>query len=141
MARPLWPPELPKILRDGYSDRRIDQRTWPNRESGGAPRLSGSANLREIQGFLWMPHIWQRFRLERFFEEEISRGAKSFIIADPIRHSIPVLTSGGVPALTHDGTPILLSCWRRARFAPGGIEWSVVGVIHRASFTLLIYDK
>lgn len=140
MALPQWPSELPHILIAGYSDHRIDDRMWPNRERGGAPRLMSSANLREMSVNIAM-YNWQRARLERFWIRETSCGAKTFIIADPIRHRIPVLVSNGSPALMHDGKQILLSCWRRARFGQGGISWSLVGVKPIASFTLVIYDR
>lgn len=67
-------------------------------------------------------------RFERWWREDLKRGALPFLAPDWARDGWPLLTPDGTPLLTPDGTPLLVSAWRiHMASAATRPEWRVLG--------------
>lgn len=131
MTLPVFPPELPRPSRQGYQVALGDGRT-KRREDAGPPnvrrRFSAVADMVSLQITVTRAGL---ARFQRFYDEELGKGSRPFLMPDPGSDGWALLTDEGDPLLTEEGAPILVSeTWiciigQTPAWVPVGVEWRV----------------
>lgn len=109
MALPWYPTTLPAPLRQGAQLARGDGRV-PGREDAG-PRSTRRRFSAVVDTFS-MTTVLYRHELatfDRFYNEDIVKGALPFLMPDPFTDGWPLLTDEGIPLLTDEGVPLLMA--------------------------------
>jgi len=136
MSVPQFPPELDRPLRDGFSlDDGETRRLFQPDAAPLVPRARYSSAARPVA----MTLILDRNQLaifDRFYNDELGRGARVFIMPDPTTEGWPLLAADGAPLLTADGRPILLAGTWLCLFGKSLPSRRPVGVSFSVSFTL-----
>jgi len=137
MPMPVYPPELPNPLRDGYQYALGDGR-FRSPADTGLPNMR--ARFSTVPDRVDFATILDQFRYGIFWKfvvEDLKRAALPFIIANHIEDGRPLLDEDGIPVLDEDDVPVLVSSNKVAVFdqmpviRPRGIDWHV-------SFTMLV---
>lgn len=138
MAIVSWPAELPShMLRDGFAVDYPDARAVPAVDAMfGAGRNRRTREVMPVTAAFRFTAA-QRARFWRFWKEDLDGGRKAFKVVDQINDGASVLTSGGLPLQTSDGTPIVATAYWRCRFADRPREASF-GKQWRVDVSLLV---
>jgi len=120
MALPTFPALLGKPVQPGFSRRRGDRRLSTRMASGHfkVRGLASQAPMAVAASYLWDARQLDRF--DRFFENETAGGTLPFLMPDPMRTGLKLLTDAGLPVLAPaslGGAPLRLAHWWLARFA------------------------
>jgi len=105
----VWPSTLPRPLRDGYSEQRLDARLSKGGEAGPPGwRRRWSSVAQKVAMVLDIPRsILGDF--ERFWIDDLSEGTLPFWMPAPTSDGWPLLSPAGTPVLLPDGRPLLVS--------------------------------
>ncbi|GJD73340.1 hypothetical protein [Methylobacterium goesingense] len=138
---PTWPADLPqRVLADSFSETLADGRLRTSTETGmGKSRLRFSSAPKPLAvAFKVDPD--QKARLERFWIEEIARGALPFLIQDQTKDGLAMLTDDGLQLLDDAGQPLLISAWWLVMIGEGPPVFTTRnrGMTYTAAFPLMV---
>lgn len=135
---PVWPTELPRPMRPGFSFGAGDGRLR-TRSDSGPPRVA--RRYSQVPDLVSMTFDFSRAELaryDRFFADEIRKGTLPFLMPDPTTSGWPLLTDDGVPLLTDEGVPLLLEDTWLVMLADEMPRRSVAGVRFRLELSLAV---
>ncbi|MGD9862849.1 MAG: hypothetical protein AB7S99_06525 [Pseudodonghicola sp.] len=138
MTVAVWPDTLPRPLRDGYSEQRLDARLGKGGEAGPPGwRRRWSSVARTVAMVLDVPRaVLGDF--ESFYEHDLSEGSLPFWMPAPTLDGWPLLTPGGAPVLLPDGSPVLVSARWLCLMGEGTPTIAPKGVRFRVSFSVTV---
>lgn len=134
MSVPIWPSELPRPTRSDFSATSQEARIAKQADTGPPgyrPRFSSVARPISLAVILSRS---QKGRFDRFYIEEIKRGAAVFWMPDPVTDGWPMLTAQGEPVLTADGRPVLVAAQWLCLMGPPPVETIYGQVEFKISF-------
>ncbi|MFG1413473.1 MAG: hypothetical protein ABII76_16775 [Pseudomonadota bacterium] len=116
MSIPYWPADLPqRVLRDGYSESLPDGRLSRPMEKGPSKTRRRGIGIKQVAAGIVVT-MDEKFRLERFWNEETDGGTLPFFIPAQTGDGQGILTDGGFSLLDADGHPILTTSWWLVKF-------------------------
>lgn len=134
----VYPSELPPPLQDDYQQARGEGRYRSNADAGPPNVRTRFSAVADTVAFSTMLDRAERARFDRFYIEEIKRGALPFYLPDPGTDGWAALTYDGEPILTYDGDPVLMAeswlCLMGARLP----VMTVIGLSWRVSFEVTV---
>ena len=137
MTVPVWPTDLPKPLRAGYSQERQDTRL--RKASGGPPgyrrRFSSAARLVTLSIEVTRA---RKAIFDNFYVVETVHGSKPFQMPDPTTDGVALLSGDYLPILTSEGEPILLSAQWLCLFGEQVPSERLIGGRFEISFSVAV---
>lgn len=132
MAIPVWPEALPiSFIRDGYEGSFADGRERAPAEFGPADIfLKTSASVTPIKGRIVVDRSGLAL-LKRFWNVDLRRGRRRFILPDQEQDGAVLFDSEGAPILDSAGEQIVaVSKWLvqfvdPPSYSPFGVQWAV----------------
>ena len=118
MAVPEWPDSLPqRPMTDGYVETLRDGRLRSAMEIGPGKMRRRYTNAARPVTLNFVLTTVQRFRLDRFWDEDTYGGTLPFYIPDPARNGAQIVTSDGAILTTNDGSVVTVRARWLALFA------------------------
>lgn len=109
MTLPSWPAALPRPNRQGYQASIDDPRLARAREAGPPGyRRRWSSVARQVALVIDLSRT-KKAVFDQFYEITTGFGSMPFWMPDPVTDGWPMLSAGGLPVLTGDGAPLLMS--------------------------------
>lgn len=132
MSVPVWPAELPRPNRSGFSRSKGETRRITKPDQGPPrTRRARSKNADTIQMTITVSRDGLAV-FDAFFEDVLGGGSLPFLMADPETDDWPLLGADGVALTDETGQPLLVASTWVCMFgeqlpvsAPAGVEWQV----------------
>ncbi|WP_146592200.1 hypothetical protein [Puniceibacterium confluentis] len=138
MSIDVWPADLPLPGRSDYSQSWQEARLARPADAGPPSyRRRTSAVARPVTLSMRL-YRSQKAVFDQFYADTVCYGAKPFTMPDPTTDGWPLLSAGGVPVLTEEGTPILLSAQWLCLFGDTSPQVRVDGLRFRVSFSIWV---
>ncbi|AEQ50745.1 hypothetical protein [Pelagibacterium halotolerans] len=136
MSLPVWPTELDFILREGWQRQLGDGRRSLPGEQGVSRTRRFTSKASDVVTLVLILTDDEDARLDRFYYEEVDRGAGLFLIPDFARDGRPILGQDLEPLTDESGAPLLIAATLVCKFGNGLPSRTAVGADWRVQFNL-----
>lgn len=133
-----WPKELPRPMREGYQYSNGEGRLKKRNESGPPGYRGRFSSVADDVNLTLDISRNELARFDRFYNEQVSKGAKQFLMPDPTTSGWPLLTADGAILTDHLGRPLLLEKTWLCFFGDALPSKSVIGNRFRLSFQVSV---
>lgn len=135
---PVWPTDLPKPTRD-YQAQVIDPRRKRSTDAGvsGYGRKFSLAGKKVSLSLILSRSQKQVF--DRFYEQDLDFGTRTFWMPDPVSDGWPLVTAEGEALLAPDGQQLLMSAqWLCLMGDEPPVEGPLKGLLFPVSFSVVV---
>lgn len=109
MSVAVWPSELPRPTRKGYSAADQDGRLQRNAETGPPGYRGRFSSVARMVSLSVIVSRSEKGVFDRFWSDSIQRGKRAFWMPDPVSDRWPLLAEDSRSLLAEDDTPLLVS--------------------------------
>jgi hypothetical protein len=136
MSIPIWPIEIPKPTRQGYSAQNQDPRLRKNADTGPTGYRRRWSSVARTVNLTVIVSRSGKATFDRFYNDTTAHGHKPFYLPDPVTDGWSLFSDNNVQLLTDDDRPITLAAQWLCLFGDSTPTETIKGLEFVISFSV-----